>query len=94
MTELQGIYSSHMLLRSRRVELRPLNSTTLGQFQVPETLTFKSRLRENLSCENEFYLRENLKSCSCQWSYTKPRFETEALSNSEMAYWSSQEGRG
>ena len=59
MTELQTIYSSHMLLRSRRVELRPLNSTTLGHFRVPETLTFKSRLGENLSCENEFYLHEN-----------------------------------
>ena len=40
----------------------------------------------NLSCENEFYLHENEKLFSYQMLSTSPRFDTEALRNSEMAY--------
>ena len=31
----------------------------MGHFRVPKTLTFKTRQVQNLSRENEFYLREN-----------------------------------
>ena len=40
----------------------------------------------NLSCENEFYLHENEKPFPCQRLSTKPRFDTEARGNSELAY--------
>ena len=40
----------------------------------------------NLSCGNEFYLRENDKSFPHPRLSTSPRFDTEARGNSEMAY--------
>ena len=39
----------------------------------------------NLSCENEFYVDDNEKSFPYQRLSTYPRFDTEALGNSEMA---------
>ena len=44
-----------------------------------------SAVRDNLSCRNNFYLHENdnhfhIKGCA------KPRFDTEAQGNSEIAY--------
>ena len=41
---------------------------------------------DNLSCENEFYLRENEKWFPYQRLSTYPRFETEAWENSEVIY--------
>ena len=40
----------------------------------------------NLSCGNEFYLRENDKSFPYPRQSTSLRFDTEARGNSEMAY--------
>ena len=50
----------------------------MDHFRVPITLTFKTRLSANISCENECFLHENKKSFSHQWYCTYPRFETDA----------------
>ena len=45
------------------IALLPSSIPSIGHFQVPKTLAFKTRLSQvqNLSCENEFYLHENKK---------------------------------
>ena len=58
----------------------------IGHFRVPKTLTFKMRPGAgNLSCQNEFYLLENVKWFPYQRLSTYSRFEAEARGNSEMA---------
>ena len=42
----------------------------MGYFRVPKTLTFKTKLSTQPSCENEFYVHENKNSFSCQWLRT------------------------
>ena len=41
-----------------------------GRFGVPKPLTFKTRLSEKPSCENEFHLHANEKAFSYQWRRT------------------------
>ena len=43
------------------IALLPSSIPSIGHFQVPKTLAFKTRLSANLSSENEFYLYENKK---------------------------------
>ena len=45
----------------------------IGHFQFPKTLTFNLRVFQNLGCDNELYLHENIKSFSYEWLHALPR---------------------
>ena len=51
---------------------------SIGHFQVPKTVTFKTRLRAKPFCDNEFLLHQNKKAFSYHLLCTQPCFETEA----------------
>ena len=51
--------SGRMLLQVSSMD-PSLRASAIGQFRVPKlTLTFKVRPKQNISCENQFYLHEN-----------------------------------
>ena len=58
----------------------------IGHFRITFSLYLKASLGAHLSYENEISFTCKLNSFSYEWLCTRPRFEREALGNSEMVY--------
>ena len=74
--------------KSFRIQLQKnIPNIWIGHFRVPKTLTFKMGLgAQPFLCKWVLFAREWI-MISHQRLSTYPRFETEALGNSEMTYW-------
>ena len=70
-----------LLCRGRRG-----NVQRIGHFRITFSLFLKASLGAHLSYENEIPFTCKLNSFSYEWLFTWPRFEREALGNSEMVY--------
>ena len=58
----------------------------IGHFRITFSLFLKASLGAHLSNENEISFTSKFNSFSYEWLCTRPRFEREALGNSEMVY--------
>ena len=82
-----GLFAIEVALKTGSV-LRPI-----GHFRVPKTLTFKMRLGAQHFLRKWLLFAWEWKMISIGWSVsTYPRFETEALGDSEMAYGTMKHG--
>ena len=54
-------FDDKMFSRCTVMELSRFQTRSVSHFRDPKALTFKTRLSQNLSCENELYLHENKK---------------------------------
>ena len=60
--------------------------TVIANLRITFSLFLKASLGAHLSYENEISFTCKLNSFSYEWLCTRPRFEREALGNSEMVY--------